>query len=46
MTTGHAHAPTISSTASVNVPFTTQTIKGISYAFFDAASGSYTASYG
>jgi hypothetical protein len=30
----------------VAVPFTTRTIKGISYAFFDALSGSYTAVYG
>jgi hypothetical protein len=29
----------------VTVPFTTRTIKGISYAFFDALSGSYTAVY-
>ena len=28
-----------------NVPFTTQTIKGVSYAFFTAASGRYTAVY-
>jgi chitodextrinase len=30
---------------SVTVPFTTQTIKGVSYAFFTAASGRYTAVY-
>ena len=30
----------------VTVPFTTRTIKGISYAFFDAQSGTYTAVYG
>jgi WD40 repeat protein len=29
-----------------NVPFTVQTIKGIEYAFFTAAAGSYTATYG
>jgi chitodextrinase len=29
----------------VTVPFTTRTVKGISYAFFDALSGSYTAVY-
>ena len=27
------------------MPFTTRTIKGISYAFFDAATGSYSAAY-
>jgi hypothetical protein len=29
-----------------SVSFTTKTIKGVSYAFFDAASGGYTAHYG
>ena len=36
---------TISLNSNVNVPFTTRTIKGIAYAFFDAATGSYSASY-
>ena len=31
---------------SVTVPFTTRTIKGISYAFFDAQTGNYSAVYG
>jgi hypothetical protein len=30
----------------VSVPFTTQTIKGVSYAFFTATSGQYAAHYG
>jgi hypothetical protein len=30
----------------VTIPFTRQTIKGIEYAFFDAANGNYTAIYG
>lgn len=30
---------------SVSVPFTTRTIKGITYAFFDAATGTYAAAY-
>lgn len=33
------------SNGSVAVPFTTQIIKGINYAFFTATSGSYTAAY-
>ena len=36
---------TITLNTNVDVPFTTRTIKGIVYAFFDAASGSYSASY-
>ena len=36
----------ITRNGSVGVPFTTQTIKGIAYGFFDAASGSYSARYG
>ena len=32
--------------AACNVPFTTKTIKGVTYAFFTAATGSYTANYG
>ena len=31
---------------SVGVPFTTQTIKGVAYGFFDGVSGSYSARYG
>ena len=30
----------------VNVPYTTQMIKGVEYAFFDAPTGSYEADYG
>ena len=30
---------------SVSVSFTTKTIKGVSYAFFDAAPGTYAAEY-
>ena len=30
---------------SVSVPFNTRTIKGITYAFFDAATGTYAAAY-
>ena len=37
---------TITRGGGVNVGFTTRTIKGIAYAFFDAASGSYAAAYG
>jgi hypothetical protein len=36
---------TITLNSGVNVPFTTRTIKGIAYAFFDAGTGSYSASY-
>ena len=36
---------TITIKTNVDVPFTTRTIKGIVYAFFDATSGSYSASY-
>ena len=36
---------TITLNTNVDVPFTTRTIKGIVYAFFDATSGSYSASY-
>ena len=35
----------ISLNSNVNVPFTTRTIKGIAYALFDAATGTYSASY-
>ena len=36
---------TITLNGSVDVPFTTRTIKGIAYALFDAATGSYSAAY-
>jgi hypothetical protein len=37
---------TITLSGSVNVPFSTRTIKGVAYGFFNAAAGSYTAQYG
>jgi chitodextrinase len=36
---------TITMNGNISVPFTTRTIKGVSYAFFDAASGNYEAKY-
>jgi hypothetical protein len=44
-TTANGKTLTSISRGGTNVPFTTQTIKGISYAFFDAAAGGYSATY-
>jgi hypothetical protein len=44
-TTANGKTLTSISRGGTNVPFTTQTIKGIGYAFFDAAAGGYSATY-
>jgi hypothetical protein len=45
MQAGTRTLSTITLNGNVNVPFTTRTIKGIAYAFFDAATGTYAATY-
>jgi concanavalin A-like lectin/glucanase superfamily protein/Big-like domain-containing protein/fibronectin type III domain protein len=45
MKAGTRTLSTITLNGNVNVPFTTRTIKGISYAMFDAATGTYAARY-
>ena len=45
MSSGTRTLQSITLNGSVSVPFTTRTIKGISYAFFDAATGTYAAKY-
>jgi hypothetical protein len=45
ITAGSRTLQTITLNGSISVPFTTRTIKGIDYAFFDAANGTYAADY-
>ena len=45
MTSGTRTLSTITLNGNINVPFTTRTVKGISYAFFDAGTGTYAAKY-
>jgi hypothetical protein len=45
MTAGTRTLQTITLNGSIPVTFTTRTIKGIAYAFFDGASGTYSAHY-